>query len=199
MPGSRTFRRSFALLLALIPEVAAELARIRFRRDGCGLNYIWMLEPVSRKPFRRRVEPLRRRVKPFAVAMEEGRGVRGGPCANPGCKDPDNPSGQWTWLPLATELAGLDLREGAACRCNKRAARGSSGRGQTRKLPPPPRPGAASARAGGAPRLAQGGGQTGGLADAKRRGHEGARGGARAAGWDARVGRKATRVGARTW
>ena len=63
MPGSRTFRRSFALLLALIPEVAAELARIRFRRDGCGLNYIWMLEPVSRKPFRRRVEPLRRRVK----------------------------------------------------------------------------------------------------------------------------------------
>ena len=34
------------------------------------------------------------------------------------------------------------------------------GRGPARKLPPPPRPGAASARAGGAPRLAQGGGQT---------------------------------------
>tara|TARA_B100000767_G_scaffold196601_1_gene183619 strand:+ start:187 stop:855 length:669 start_codon:yes stop_codon:yes gene_type:complete len=59
-------------------------------------------------------------VKPFAVAMEEGRGPRCGPCANPGCKAPDNASGQWTWLPPATELAGLDLREGAACRCNKR-------------------------------------------------------------------------------
>ena len=59
-------------------------------------------------------------MKRFAVAMEEGRGVRGGPCANPGCKDPDNASGQWSWLPAATELAGLDLREGAACRCNKR-------------------------------------------------------------------------------
>ena len=53
--------------------------------------------------------------------MEEGpRGPRCGPCANPGCKDPDTASGQWTSLPPATELAGLDLREGAACRCNKR-------------------------------------------------------------------------------
>ena len=52
--------------------------------------------------------------------MEEGRGPRCGPCANPGCKDPDTASGQWTCLPPATELAGLDLREGAACRCNKR-------------------------------------------------------------------------------
>ena len=60
-------------------------------------------------------------MKPFAVAMEEGRGPRCGPCANPGCKDPDTASGQWTWLPPATELAGLDLREDAVCRCNKRA------------------------------------------------------------------------------
>ena len=70
-------------------------------------------------------------------------------------------------------------------------ARGSSARGQTRKLPRPRRPGAASARASGTPRLAQGGGHTGGLADAKRR--EGARAQAvpgRRAAW---MGRRATR------
>ena len=52
--------------------------------------------------------------------MEEGRGAKRGPCANMGCKDPDTAGGQWNWLPPATELAGLDLREGAVCRCNKR-------------------------------------------------------------------------------
>ena len=58
---------------------------------------------------------------PFAVAMEEGRGPKRGPCANMGCKNPDTSGGQWNWLPPPTELAGLDLREDAVCRCNKRA------------------------------------------------------------------------------
>ena len=80
---------------------------------------------------------------------------------------PGSPQGCTNGLPARTGCA----RQGQeACPA---VARGSSARGQTRKLPRPRRPGAASARASGTPRLAQGGGHTGGLADAKRR--EGAR------------------------
>ena len=60
----------------------------------------------------------------FAVAMEEGRGPKRGPCANKGCKDPGTSGGQWNWLPSrASELAGFDLRKGAVCWCNKRGCR----------------------------------------------------------------------------
>ena len=97
---------------------------------------------------------------------------------------PGSPQGCTNGLPARTGCA----RQGQeACPA---VAHGSD-RGQTRKLPRPRRPGAASARASGTPRLAQGGGHTGSLADAKRR--EGARAQAvpgRRAAW---MGRRATR------
>ena len=58
-----------------------------------------------------------------SVAMAEERGAKRPPCANVGCPDPDNPSGQWNWLHSVKDLDGLDLRENAVCWCNKRGCR----------------------------------------------------------------------------
>ena len=89
---------------------------------------MWMLEPGSRKTASPSPNRFAVGWKRFAVAMEEGRGPKRGPCANMGCKNPDTSGGQWNWLPPPTELAGFDLREDAVCRCNKRAcARSTSG------------------------------------------------------------------------
>ena len=55
--------------------------------------------------------------------MAEARGQKRGPCANVGCPDPDNRSGQWNWLHSVRDLDGLDLREDAVCWCNKRGCR----------------------------------------------------------------------------
>ena len=82
---------------------------------------MWMLEPGSRKTASPSPNRFAVGWKRFAVAMEEGRGPKRGPCANMGCKNPDTSGGQWNWLPPPTELAGFDLREDAVCRCNKRA------------------------------------------------------------------------------
>ena len=55
--------------------------------------------------------------------MAEERGPKRGPCANVGCPDPDNPTGQWNWLHSVKDLDDLDLREDAVCWCNKRGCR----------------------------------------------------------------------------
>ena len=55
--------------------------------------------------------------------MAGERGPKRGPCANVGCPDPDNPSGQWNWLHSVKDLDDLDLREDAVCWCNKRGCR----------------------------------------------------------------------------
>jgi len=42
-----------------------------------------------------------------------------GPCGNPGCKDPENPSGQWQNIPR--DFDPEQVREDATCTCKKAA------------------------------------------------------------------------------
>ena len=81
---------------------------------------MWVLEPGPLRRRSRGQKPLRRLLKPFAMAMEAGRSKRG-PCAVVGCTNPETSAGQWTWLPPAEALAQLEceLREGAVCFCAK--------------------------------------------------------------------------------
>ena len=82
------------------------------------------------------------------MSGEGGRGQRQGPCANLECTDPDNASGQWTFLP--EDFAAAHPEVTRTCVCKKRPCWRWCG-----KLPPLAVPGRAAKRAavdgGGAP------------------------------------------------
>jgi len=51
--------------------------------------------------------------------------VREGPCVNPQCPDPDNPSGRWTYVPaqFCEECDDVLLEHLVSCVCKKPACR----------------------------------------------------------------------------